>query len=54
MVDANVTRVKLSEKLTSVEERSLAINGVLRDLQQKELYPCLKGWRNEVILHVAL
>lgn len=44
-----MVRVTISDKLKSVEERTVAINEVFRDLQSSEdRYPCLKGWRDEV------
>ena len=43
-----VLRLSISEKLRSVEERTSAINEVLKDLQSLKRYTCLQGWRNEV------
>ena len=46
---SEIKSIKISENLTTIEERSVAINGVFKDLQVfPDRYPCLKGWRNEV------
>lgn len=47
-VDNTIVRVKISDQLSSVEERTKSINGVFKDLQSKGVFPFLKGWRNEV------
>ncbi len=44
-----VKALKISDNLKTIEERTVAINRVLKELQIfPERYPCLKGWRNEV------
>ena len=40
----------LNEKLSTVEEKSAAIERVLEDLRKKDKFVSLKGWRNEVIV----
>ena len=49
-VGGTITSVKLASHLTSVEERTTAVNGVFKDLQSKGYFSCLKGWRNEVLV----
>ena len=47
-INGTVVSVKLSTSLTSVKERTEAVNGVLKDLKLNGVFPCLKGWRDEV------
>ena len=47
-VDNTIVRVKISDQLSSVEERTKSINDVFKDLQSKGVFPFLNGWRNEV------
>jgi len=48
---SEIRNIKISENLKTVEDRTLAINGVFKKLQLfPDRYPCLKGWRNEVSL----
>lgn len=46
--DGVTIKVILSDELSNVKERTAAVNSVLKDLQSKDLFQCLKGWRNEV------
>ena len=45
----NITKesVALSSKLTSYDERSEALEQVLKDLQSKNMFVALNGWRDE-------
>lgn len=52
LVDGNIASVNLSSQLSDVKERTDAVNGVLRDLKAKTVFPCLKGWRDEVSFSV--
>ena len=45
----SIVAVKLSDHLLTVEERTKSINTVLKDLQNTGVFPCLHGWRNEVL-----
>lgn len=47
--DGVITGVRLAHHLSNVEQRTTAVNGVFMDLQLKGHFPCLKGWRNEVL-----
>ena len=49
-VDGALVRVRLSDNLSSVEERTKSVNDVFKDLQSKNIFSCLRGWRNEVLL----
>jgi len=42
--------VTLSLKLTDRKSRSQKLQCVLRDWKDRELFPSLKGWRNEKVL----
>ena len=49
-MDGKIRRVKIAEDLKTVEERTIAVNRVFKELQiYQDRYPCLRGWRSEVI-----
>ena len=48
VVNGKVSSVKLSSLLSDVKKRTDAINSVFRDLKAKNVFSCLKGWRDEV------
>ena len=48
-VEDSIVAVKLSDCLLTVEERTKSINAVFKDLQSTGVFPCLRGWRNEVL-----
>lgn len=41
-------RVELNKQLTSCDQRTAAVQRVLKELKAQETFPCLKGWRDEV------
>nr|XP_003216756.2 PREDICTED: nudix hydrolase 20, chloroplastic [Anolis carolinensis] len=46
--DEAPARVELSLQLASYEQRTSAVQGVLRDLRAQQAFPCLKEWREEL------
>lgn len=45
-----ITNVSLNEKLITFEDRTKAVDAVMKDLRDKNVFPCLNGWRDEVML----
>ncbi|XP_054859968.1 uncharacterized protein LOC129346640 isoform X2 [Eublepharis macularius] len=40
--------VELNKQLASFEERTAAVQGVLKELKEQQAFPCLKEWREEL------
>nr|XP_056705869.1 uncharacterized protein LOC130477814 [Euleptes europaea] len=40
--------LELNKQLVSFEERTAAVQGVLKQLREQEAFPCLKEWREEL------
>lgn len=49
-----VQALRISNRLKTVEERTLAVNKVFEQLREEDVFPCLRGWRNEVRYKVYL
>ena len=50
VMEGSVVSVKISDHLSSVKQRTDAVNGVFKDLRSKGTFSCLKGWRDEVCI----
>ncbi len=54
IVNGKVASVRLSDNLSDAGKRTMAVNGMLKDLQSKDLFPRLNGWRNEVCMYCTV
>ncbi|KAG8129749.1 hypothetical protein E2320_016459 [Naja naja] len=46
--DEALPHVELNEQLTSCDQRTAAVQRVLKELKAQQAFPCLKGWRDEM------
>ncbi|XP_058030039.1 uncharacterized protein LOC131193636 isoform X1 [Ahaetulla prasina] len=46
--DKAPSRVELNKQLTSCDQRTAAVQRVLKELKAQQAFPCLKGWRDEM------
>ncbi|XP_015261659.1 PREDICTED: nudix hydrolase 20, chloroplastic-like isoform X1 [Gekko japonicus] len=46
--DEAPTCLELNKHLASFEERTAAVQGVLKELREQKAFPCLKEWREEL------
>ncbi|EDV23949.1 uncharacterized protein TRIADDRAFT_26202 [Trichoplax adhaerens] len=44
----NITRITLHDRLKSFDERTKAVDEVMKDWRDNHVFPVLEGWRNEM------
>ena len=48
LLTKKIRYVTMAPTLTDEKERTLQFGNVMRDWKDRDLFPCLRGWRDEV------